>query len=289
MNKSRPEERIRFWRIPGLGDLELLQARYRRQNFGPHFHEGFVVGVIEAGALGYRYQGRDHVASAGEINLCLPGEVHNGFAAAGSGWQYRMFYFSPGYVERLTSSPDSEPALIRIRAGKIQDPDLAKRLWAVHCSLENPDLPLLEQESALARVLTDLLARHAEARSGPYPAGHEYPKGHEPLSVGRAREYIRAHHEENISLADLSLLTGLSRFHLLRVFKNAIGLTPHAFLLQVRFNRARDLLARGEPIAQAALESGFFDQSHLNRVFKRIYGVTPGVFRNNIQDPLSLS
>ena len=283
MSRFVPQEKTRFWRIPGLGNLELLQAHYRRQNFGPHFHEGFVVGIIEAGALGYRYQGRDHVASAGEINLALPGEVHNGFAAAATGWQYRMFYFSPWYMERLTSSPDSEPALIRIRGGKIKDPDLAGRLWALHCSLENPDLSLLEQEAALTLVMTELVSRHAETRPAPGRAGKD------PRAVRRTKEYIRAHLDRNISLAELSLLAGLSRFHLLRVFKEAVGLTPHAFLLQVRLNQARSLLSRGEPIAQAALDSGFFDQSHLNRVFRKIYGVTPGVFRNNIQDPPALS
>jgi AraC-like DNA-binding protein len=48
--------------------------------------------------------------------------------------------------------------------------------------------------------------------------------------------------------------------------------------------RARDLLRSGVPIAEAALRTGFVDQSHLNRHFKRIIGVTPGQYRKNVQD-----
>lgn len=284
MNRIESQERTRFWRIPQLGNLELLHAFYRRQTFGPHFHEGFVVGVIEAGALGYRYLGQDNVASAGEINLALPGEVHNGFAAGDTGWRYRMFYFSPDYLERIVSPTlDQAPDRIRITQGKIIDRALARKLLLLHCSLEDPDTPLLQKESGLVAVMTDLVKRHAESS----------PKtdrdGNEPRAVRRAKDYIQSRYEENISLTDLSLMTGLSRFHLLRVFKKATGLTPHSYLLQVRVVRAKRLLARGRSIAEAALNTGFFDQSHLNRVFKKIHGVTPGSYRNNIQDPAPLS
>ena len=266
--------------MAGLGELELLHAHYRRQNFGPHFHEGFLVGIIEAGALGYRYLGRDNVASAGEINLALPGEVHNGFAAAETGWRYRMFYFGPGQFEDLVRPfREGEAAQARIARPKITDPDLAQGLIALHRSLENPGRPLLEHESGLVRVMTELARRYAE-KGLPAPG-----PGREPRAVGRIKDYIQAHCEENVSLTDLSRVTGLSRYHLLRTFKKATGLAPHAYLLQVRTERARGLLRRGQSITEAAYAVGFADQSHLNRVFKKIHGITPGSYRKIIQDP----
>lgn len=277
-------EKTRMWRVAGLGDLELLQASYRSQNFGPHFHDGFLVGVIRAGALGYRYLGRDNVASAGEINLALPGEVHNGFAAVETGWRYRMFYFGPGQFEELVlADPQAAPPRARIARPKILDRDLALRLLALHRSLENPGLPLLAHESGLVGVMTELVRRYAEKRPTlPAP-------GREPLAVARIKEYIRTNFEENVSLTDLSRETGLSRYHLLRTFKKATGLPPHAYLLQVRTERAKSLLRRGRSISEAAYASGFADQSHLNRVFKRIHGITPGFYRNIVQDPTPCS
>ncbi len=273
-------ETTRLWRIEGLGDLELLHAHYHRQNFGPHFHDGFLVGVIEAGALGYHYLGRDNVASAGEINLALPGEVHDGFAAVESGWRYRMFYFGPGQFEELVSPcRGAKSADLRIVKAKLKDRDLAGRLLALHRSLESPERPLLEHESGLVRVMTELAKRHAATNLRTSGAGRE------PGSVRRIKDYIQAHYEHNISLTDLSRITGLSRYHLLRTFKKSTGLPPHAYLLQVRTERARSMLRPGRPISEAAYAAGFSDQSHLNRVFKKIHGITPGSYRNIVQDP----
>jgi AraC-like DNA-binding protein len=61
-----------------------------------------------------------------------------------------------------------------------------------------------------------------------------------------------------------------------RVFKDGVGLTPHAYQDQLRVRLAKQLLAQQAPIAQAAVEAGFYDQAHLTRHFKRAVGITPG-------------
>jgi AraC-like DNA-binding protein len=83
---------------------------------------------------------------------------------------------------------------------------------------------------------------------------------------------------ENISLAELASFAYLSRFHLIRVFKKHTGLPPHAYLEQIRVNRAKELLKSGMPIIDTAYELGFVDQSHLTKTFKKFAGTTPGQF-----------
>ncbi|MFZ1346580.1 MAG: helix-turn-helix transcriptional regulator, partial [Tabrizicola sp.] len=86
-------------------------------------------------------------------------------------------------------------------------------------------------------------------------------------------------------LAELAQMSGLSRFHFLRSFAKATGLTPHAFRLQARLHLARRLIQAGQPLADAAVEAGFADQSHMTRLFTRSYGMTPGGYaRNFVQD-----
>ena len=70
----------------------------------------------------------------------------------------------------------------------------------------------------------------------------------------------------------------MSRYHLLRVFKRATGLTPHAFHVQHRVERAKSLLRSGLPIVQVAADTGFVDQSHFTRAFKHLVGATPGQY-----------
>jgi AraC-like DNA-binding protein len=88
-----------------------------------------------------------------------------------------------------------------------------------------------------------------------------------------------------VTLADMSKQAGLSRFHFLRSFAKATGLTPHAFQLQARLHLARRMILSGQPLAAVATDAGFADQSHLTRLFQRSYGMTPGSYaRNFVQD-----
>ena len=77
----------------------------------------------------------------------------------------------------------------------------------------------------------------------------------------------------------LACCAGVSRYHLIRVFSEETGLTPHRYLQAVRANRARDLLAAGVDPAEVAARSGFADQAHMGRVYKSFYGITPGSYR----------
>ena len=82
-------------------------------------------------------------------------------------------------------------------------------------------------------------------------------------------------------------MINFSPFHLVRVFRAATGLPPHAYLTQVRLQHAKRLLAAGALIAWVAADTGFTDQSHLARHFKQVTGVTPGQYayqRKNVQD-----
>jgi AraC-like DNA-binding protein len=89
---------------------------------------------------------------------------------------------------------------------------------------------------------------------------------------------MRAQYAADLSLAYLAQTVGITSFQLIGLCKRVSGLTPHAYLTQIRVSVARDRLKQGCPIAVAAAESGFYDQSALTRYFKRGFGITPGQF-----------
>ena len=269
----------KLWRIPGISGLELLRARHLTQAFPKHTHEGYAVGVIEGGALGFFYRGENVVAAPGHINLCVPGEVHTGRPATSEGWSYRMFYFDAQFLQQVATDLTGRPReLPFFQLGVIVDARLAQRLHRVHQRLENPHTPLLEQQTLLLDVLTHLIRRHADTP----PATREL--GREPEAVRLVKSYLETCYAEAAPLEQLASLAGLSRYHLVRVFHEAVGVPPHAYQRQIRVAHAKELLASGRPIAEVALATGFTDQSHLNRWFKRLWGFTPGEYRNSVQD-----
>ena len=74
-------------------------------------------------------------------------------------------------------------------------------------------------------------------------------------------------------------MAGMSRYQLIRAFRAATGMTPHAWQLNQRINQARERIRAGEGISEVAYGLGFADQAHFQRVFKAHAGITPGRYR----------
>ena len=108
--------------------------------------------------------------------------------------------------------------------------------------------------------------------------------GREPQAVARARDYLAANARRRVPLEILATVSGLSKFHLLRVFKAhahravVLDLHPWQFQTQIRIDLARRLLAAGEPAGQVAAACGYADQSHMTRRFRELVGLTPAAY-----------
>ena len=110
-----------------------------------------------------------------------------------------------------------------------------------------------------------------------YPGGggRIAPPPRDRVLFARAVALMRQRRADSLPLEELAGALGLTVFQLIGLFKRSVGLTPHAYLTQLRLYRACRELRRGRPIAETASAAGFYDQSALTRHFKRCYGMTP--------------
>ena len=90
---------------------------------------------------------------------------------------------------------------------------------------------------------------------------------------------MRQHFSERISLDQICCYTGLSKSTLLRAFTKSKGITPYRYLETIRINKAKLLLEKGVLPIDAAMQTGFSDQSHFTNYFSRFIGLAPGVYR----------
>jgi AraC-like DNA-binding protein len=103
-------------------------------------------------------------------------------------------------------------------------------------------------------------------------------------AVRRARRYVDGlPRAAQLCLTDLAEVAGLSRYHLSRIFRKAVGVSPYAYFEQIRVARAREMLHDGLPVAVAAFGVGYADQSHFTRHFKRRFAVTPGQYARAVR------
>ncbi len=263
----------RFWRDPALPGLEIRHTHAKGFAFQRHTHETYSVGVVEQGGSYVFDHGTSPRVMAGQTMLLPPGMVHSGTPVERVGITYRLAYVDPEWLRSLTHELNDRPSsLPDFPNVVVNDHRLAGAMLCLSRMVAGR-APDLAKETAATVAFSWLLARHSD------PVARLRAQGNEPGAVRLAQEYLADRVAEKVSLDDLARVAGLSRYHLLRVFKKATGLPPHAWQTQLRLDRARRLLLAGRPIADVALETGFTDQSHFTNAFKKHMGLTPAQYR----------
>ncbi|HAS6640291.1 AraC family transcriptional regulator [Vibrio parahaemolyticus] len=270
--KEKNKEIATFKIAQELGGLELLDAKYEKQNFSRHSHEGYTIGVIEKGAQQFFRTGGNHIAPQNSIILVNADEVHNGHSATEGGWEYKAMYPVPEQFQTLGQELGSPNiSLPYFPQPVVHDPELASQLRLVFETLEKSDNRLL-RETLVYGTLIKLASKHSTHRA---PL-KESTKAQRQLQL--VKEFLEDFPQTDVSLEELAKLAGLSPFHLLREFQKQFGFPPHAYQIQQRLRMAKKLLKQGQSISDVAQECGFHDQSHLHRHFKKAMGVTPGQY-----------
>ena len=100
-------------------------------------------------------------------------------------------------------------------------------------------------------------------------------------------DYIETHLEEDLSLKTLQERFFVSTYHIVHLFKDRIGVTPHQYILRKRLDRCASLIALGKPIIEAAEDCGFDDYSVFYRAFKKEYQLSPKEYQTvHLLDPM---
>ena len=283
-------------RIDGVGGgpLDLMAARIGRRHYAPHAHEEYAIGVCTDGWERIDLRGERRYSGPGSVVVVEPGEPHTGGPADEHGFAYRVLYPAPGLLaEPAGSAASGRDRAPHFRDAIIDDPDLARRIGAVHRALTarpgaGPEP--LERESMLLSVFDVLVRRHADrsARGGGAFDGTDGGGPRYGAAAARIARTVSARLADELTapptLAEMAADLGVSRYRLLRGFREVMGMPPYAWLAQYRVARARALLDAGLRPAEAAARVGFADQAHLTRWFRRVVGVTPGAYRNSVQD-----
>src|SRR5690242_8094509 len=186
-----------------------------------------------------------------------------------------LITLSPHYLDavaRRTFGEAAAPVELWHEDGR-RDPLISNVAAALLRELLAPDAGTPTFVDSLATVLSVHLIRHYAEGA---PVARETAHAHR--GVAAAVGFIREHYAQPITLADIAQAARMSTFHLSRLFKRTLGMSPHQYLVEVRVHSANALLsagADGPTLAEVAAAVGFADQSHLTRQFKRILGTTP--------------
>ena len=268
-------DRIEIVAVPDVPGLEVLRvdasARLWRW-----YHDTYTVAVaLDTFRTAWRYRAGVYDGQPAMLGLMEPGEVHAEVRKQQPRDVWRVLLFSPALVDAAAREIGVPGSRVHWRTPLVVRPDLHGRVVAAHRALEGEATPL-ERSARVTALLHDLLRDH----------GDDPPRAPGPVDrsggIRRARDLLHDRWNEEVRLDDLAAASGMGRFQLLRGFRAALGLPPHAYQLSLRVTRAMALIRGGLPLTDVAAEAGFADQSHFTRRFAALVGIPPARFRRAV-------
>lgn len=266
-------DRARVCADPAFAGLHTMLASFEQHCFPPHVHDELMIGTIQEGVQSFLRDKKKHFAPRESMSIINPGDVHTGEPAYNERLVYRALYIPVKVLQDAQAALRISGPLSGFPSAVIHD----RRLWLAveqyHDALESGELAIV-REFHMYGALEILLREY----TGELNAGRTSYHGRQEAC--RMREMLHSLRDSRPTIRDLANTVGLDTFQAIRVFRDTFDVTPHAYLLALKIQRAKTLIQIGMPICEVAIQAGFVDQAHLHRHFKRMTGVTPGCYRN---------
>ena len=245
------------------------------QPFPNHFHEYYVIGFMEDGERVLFCKNREYTVTKGDILLFNPGDSHACVQSGGGALDYRGFNIAKEVMLNLAEEITGKRELPGFSQNVISDEEAACCLRPFH-ELVMKGSGEFGKEEALLLLISLLLRRYGQPFENCVPERRE--------EIEKACAFMEQHYAERICLDQICRCAGLSRSTLLRAFARSKGVTPYSYLENIRIGKAKKLLEQGVSPAQAALQTGFSDQSHFTNYWSRLIGLAPGIYRDIFKD-----
>ncbi len=255
-------------------DRELNLEAYRftgtRQPFPNHFHEHYVIGLVEEGQRKLSCKNREYVIEKGSIVLFNPGDNHACVQSGGDAFDYRGINISRRVMSDLAREVSGTWELPGFSQNVVCDEEVSCYLRRLHEMVMGGSDGFGKEETLLL-LISRLIQNYGQTFESCVPECSR--------EIEKACEYMEGHFAEHICLDQICRYTGLSKSTLLRAFTKTKGITPYRYLETIRIGEAKKLLAEGITPAETAARTGFSDQSHFTNYFSQFIGLAPGIYR----------
>jgi AraC-like DNA-binding protein/mannose-6-phosphate isomerase-like protein (cupin superfamily) len=257
-------------------EIEAYHFQGIMQKFPNHFHEYYVIGFIEDGSRYLSCRNREYTIESGDLLLFNPGDNHTCEQIDDNALDYRCINIQPEIMSKAVYEITGKDFMPYFTTQVVFHSDLVKLLKELHLMIMQEEKDFIKEEIFLF-FLKQLVEEYTEQEM-------QSPRLEQTAQAKAICEFLETNYMKHITLDDLSHLSGLSKYHLLRSFTKQKGITPYSYLETIRIDRAKKLLEQGVLPIDAALQTGFADQSHFTNFFKKLIGLTPSQYRNIFKD-----
>ncbi|WP_409345566.1 AraC family transcriptional regulator [Paenibacillus sp. MBLB4367] len=268
--------------FPGKGEIVVLFAGHAQtapdHKVGPQVLDYYLVHNVVSGRGVFQSRAQAYELQKGSSFFIFPGELVSYDSDTEQPWLYRWVGFKGKEVDRLLANlgisadrPVADTSASRKINALLHQIELALRQAAPNCDLR--------ADGYMRLLFAEYMTGSAD-RSQP----NSEPVSDSKRQVDHAIRWLTLQYSQPISIEQMAASLGYHRTHLSKLFKQQTGMSPMSYLLRLRMERAKLLLAGDLTIEQIASSVGFSDALYFSKQFKKWYGSSPTQYRINLYE-----
>ena len=243
--------------------------------FKPHMHRTLSIGAVDQGEVFYSVGDKKAILAPGSLAIMNPETLHACNPAANTERSYFMLYLDADWCFRVQESMWEVDAFVEMETVRIDDAALYEQYCNTMERLIAEEVHLQQKEQLLFDLVSDVFLVACR------PQTIKTVKTERRDTIDQLKKLLSAELWKDLPLDFLARELDANPYTLIRSFKAATGITPHAYRMNCRIEQGKMLLRQGKDITETALLCGFFDQSHFHRHFKAMTTITPQEYRVN--------
>lgn len=242
-----------------------------------HYHSFCKVLFLLKGAGHYTIDGIRYTLQPGDVLLIRDGSIHRPELEGDTPYERVIFYISPAFLTQASSAGCDLMEVFSGEQGHVLRPGEKDRL-RLQALVGQLERELGEEAfgreifstTGLLRLLVEL--ERCRRRGAALPQGLDEPTDQRVKQILR---YIDSHLGEELDAETIAREVFLSKFHMMRLFRQETGTTIHRYITQRRLKLARELIHGGMKATEACYQSGFHSYSSFTRAAEKHLGTTP--------------
>lgn len=270
------EREQRLVRFDNELKIEAHQFNGIMQKFPNHFHEYYVIGFVESGRRHLTCKNKEYTIDAGDLLMFNPLDNHACQQVDSEPLDWRSININEDVMRETVKQISGRDYLPKFTTTVAYRSEAISPLRELH-NLIMEQRTEFEKEEIFFFLIEQLSKDYTEQMQESLSVTSE--------EIQKACTYMESNFAELITLDDLSKLSSLNKYTLLRKFTKQRGVTPYQYLETIRIGEAKKLLEKGVGPLDAAMQTGFVDQSHFTKFFKKLIGLTPkqygDIFKEN--------
>ena len=266
----------RIFKISQLPYLELKYSTTFNECPQKHYHNMICILALKQGSAKFIVNEKELVLKKSRLIVINPNEVHYSICDE-KNKDYYVIYINRDWYQVLQKQIFKTNNIIAI-PNILDNLTISDEFFNLFTTLSE-DTDVIEKELKLLDFLKNIFNEYIDEKV--------FLKIEETTKIAKEfKEYIEKNISSKLTLSSIAKELKVSPYHIIRICNQDFGLSANAYIVNKRVHRAKKLIGNGVDISEAAVEVGFYDQSHLTNVFKKVFAITPKAYQNDIKQSI---